>query len=235
MAQDVHLSQRKKSPIPRAVAKHPHGSTAPKLLKKSETADPSRTLQLVEAAEDVFLDKGYHSATMSDVAKAAGISKKTIYQIVESKAELFGMLLAHQQSLLNFPKPEPGATVRDILVQNLLYLAQVILSAKQIAMIRLIMTEYTHSPDLARIFHQKRITRAKSRLETCMMDIALCKRMTAAEIREMVAMLVGMALGEFHLGVLVGFRPMPTKAMLERRIGLAVDLFLSRSEIFSHQ
>ncbi|OYV38447.1 MAG: TetR family transcriptional regulator, partial [Acidocella sp. 20-61-6] len=41
-------------------------------------------LKLFDAAEDIFLLKGYHTATMSDVAKAAGMSKKTVYQLVES-------------------------------------------------------------------------------------------------------------------------------------------------------
>ena len=49
--------------------------------------------QLIAAAEDIFLAKGYHAATMNDVAKAAGMSKKTVYMMIESKAELFGALL----------------------------------------------------------------------------------------------------------------------------------------------
>jgi hypothetical protein len=40
-------------------------------------------------------------------------------------------------------------------------------------------------------------------------------------------MLFGMAIGEFHIGVLIGFRPQPTKAMLENRIRRAVDIFLA--------
>jgi TetR/AcrR family transcriptional repressor of mexJK operon len=51
------------------------------------------------------------------------------------------------------------------------------------------------------------------------------------DVRETAAMLFGMALGEFHLGVLIGFRAMPTKAVLTRRIRSAVDLFLKGHEV----
>ena len=77
-------------------------------------------LALIEAAEDMFLAKGYHAATMNDVANAAGMSKKTVYTLIKSKAELFITLLAHHESLLDFPTPEPGWTTRDILNANLL-------------------------------------------------------------------------------------------------------------------
>ena len=67
-------------------------TNAPKLAPNA-AGNADRMLQLITAAEDIFLAKGYHTATMSDVAKAAGMSKKTVYTMIESKAELFGALL----------------------------------------------------------------------------------------------------------------------------------------------
>ena len=104
---------------------------------------------------------------MSDVAKAAGMSKKTVYQMISSKAELFMLLLSHYKSLLVFPTPKPDAAPRDILVENLLCLGRFMFSAQQIAIVRLIMAEYTHSPGLAQLFHQKGVSKGKVRLETC--------------------------------------------------------------------
>jgi TetR/AcrR family transcriptional regulator of autoinduction and epiphytic fitness len=191
---------------------------------KPETA---KILHLIDAAEDIFLAKGYHTATMNDVAKAAGMSKKTVYQLIDSKADLFAALLDHHHSKLVFPPVEEGWTVRDILVENLLCLGRFLLSPQQIAIIRLIMAEYTHSPDFGRLFHQKRVTKAKNLLENCLAEIAGRNQLKLTDAREMSAMLFGMALGEFHLSVLIGFRPAPAKAVLERRIRCAVDLFLT--------
>ncbi len=184
-------------------------------------------LELIEAAESIFLSKGYHAATMSDVAKAAGMSKKTVYNLIKSKAQLFAALLGHHQSLLKFPTPEPGWTIRDILNANLLALARFLLSPDQIAILRLIMAEYTHSPELGRLFLRNRVTRSKMKLEDCLADIAAKYNCHTIDPKEMAAMLFGMAIGEFHLGVLIGFRSAPSKLALENRVRSAVDIFLA--------
>jgi hypothetical protein len=108
----------------------------------------------------------------------------------------------------------------------LLCLAQFLLSPQQISIVRLIMAEYTHGKDFGRVFHQKRVIKAKLLLENCLSEIGPPVYMKVDDVKEMAAMLFGMALGEFHLGLLIGFRPMPTKAVLTRRIRLAVKLFL---------
>ena len=189
-------------------------------------AEDARLRALLDAAEQIFLAKGYHAATMADVAKAAGMSKKTVYQLIDSKAELFVALFNHYQSLLTFPTPQPDWSAHTILEQNLLCLARFLLSPEQIAIVRLIMTEYTHSPDLGRVFHQNRFKKAKSRLEVCLTDIARSQNMRLTKVSELAAMLFGMAIGEFHLGVLIGYRPPPTKTALEKRIHHAVETFL---------
>jgi AcrR family transcriptional regulator len=209
MARDIAAPQRRKTPA------------------KPDPAEAAKLLQLIDAAEDIFLQKGYHTATMSDVAKAAGMSKKTVYQLIDSKAELFAVLLAHHQSLLNFPEPLPDWPVSKILTEHLLCLARFLLSPEQISIIRLIMAEYTHSPDLGRVFHEKRFNKAKSKLETCLAGLTAEQGMKVKDVREMSAMLFGMAIGEFHLGVLIGFRTAPSKVALESRIRRAVDIFLT--------
>jgi AcrR family transcriptional regulator len=220
---------------PEQSAKPPVRRTqAAKSRLRADSSDSAKMLKLIEAAEDIFLAKGYHTATMSDVAAQAGMSKKTVYQLIESKGELFAALLTHHQSLLVFPEEQPGWTVHDLLTANLLCLARFLISKEQIAIVRLIMAEYTHSPDLGRVFHLRRVQKARSRLETCLSGIAARKGCVNCNAKEMSAMLFGMAVGEFFLGALVGFRHMPSKAALENRVRNAVDIFLSGYAELNH-
>jgi AcrR family transcriptional regulator len=209
------------------MAQLPKASTRRATPARPDPAEAAKLLQLIGAAEDIFLQKGYHTATMSDVAKAAGMSKKTVYQLIDSKAELFAVLLAHHQNLLNFPVPQPGWTAHKVLTEDLLCLARFLLSPEQIAIIRLIMAEYTHGPGLGRVFHEKRFNKAKSRLETSIANLTAGRAIAIKDVRELSALLFGMAIGEFHLGVLIGFRSAPSRAALEYRIRRAVDIFLS--------
>lgn len=188
---------------------------------------PPRMDGLIAAAEYVFLSKGYHNATMSAIARQAGMSKRTIYTLVQSKAELFAELLAHRQSMVQFPVPEPGWTLHDTLCANLMCLAKFLLEPVQISITRLVITEYAHSPDFSRAFLSSRVRKAKSHLETCLRDLAVAQGVSRAQTRELASMLFGMSLGEFHFGALSGFRAAPGARALETRINRAVTIFLA--------
>jgi len=193
----------------------------------TETSAAPRMTALLEAAERVFLQKGYYQATMNDVANDAGMSKKTIYALIESKADLFAAVLAHRHESITFPPPEPGWTIADLLTANLLCLARFLLTPTQIALTRLVMAEYTHSPDFGLVFLRSRVMKAKSKLEDCLIGVARDQGMPPHQAKELSAMLFGMALGEFHMSVLIGFRAPPTKQALESRIRLAVEIFVA--------
>jgi AcrR family transcriptional regulator len=45
--------------------------------------------RIIEAANRIFADKGYHEATMDDVAKQLGVSKGALYLYFPSKVDLF--------------------------------------------------------------------------------------------------------------------------------------------------
>lgn len=65
------------------------------VAKRGPTRLPrdQRRVQLMDAANDVFTSKGYHSAAMDDIAEAAGVSKPVLYQHFPSKLDLYLALL----------------------------------------------------------------------------------------------------------------------------------------------
>ncbi len=182
---------------------------------------------LLAVAERIFLRHGYYDTTMNDIALAAGMSKKTIYTLVDSKAGLFAAVLAHQHAQIIYPTAQPDWSLADTLTANLTCLAHFLLSPPQIALTRLIMAEHTNTPDFGRIFLHSRVLKAKARLHDCLASVARDYGATPHQAKELSAMLFGMALGEFHAGMLIGFRAAPSKAALAARIRLAVDIFLA--------
>ena len=63
-----------------------------KRLTRVERAAANRALVLA-AARGVFLARGYHGATLEQIAEEAGFSKGVVYSQFESKADLFLALL----------------------------------------------------------------------------------------------------------------------------------------------
>ena len=48
----------------------------------------ARRAQIIDAAAQVFAEKGFHRATTREIASAAGVSEGTIYNYFDSKADL---------------------------------------------------------------------------------------------------------------------------------------------------
>ena len=49
----------------------------------------ARRAQLLEAAQEVFVESGYHAAAMDEIADRAGVSKPVLYQHFPGKLELY--------------------------------------------------------------------------------------------------------------------------------------------------
>lgn len=70
--------------------------------------------ELVRAAVEVFIERGYRRTQMSDVAREVGVAKGTLYGYVESKEALFTLCLAFADHAGPVPRPAtlPLATPR---------------------------------------------------------------------------------------------------------------------------
>ena len=68
--------------------------------------------ELVAAAVEVFIARGYRLTQMQDVAEAVGVAKGTLYGYVESKQALFALCLANadRRDRIELPATLPVAT-----------------------------------------------------------------------------------------------------------------------------
>ncbi|WP_198972925.1 TetR/AcrR family transcriptional regulator, partial [Xylophilus sp. ASV27] len=67
---------------------HPHPPSVEQAPKR-ERRKEARPGELLEAALDVFVEKGYAAARVDEVAARAGVSKGTLFLYFPSKEELF--------------------------------------------------------------------------------------------------------------------------------------------------
>jgi AcrR family transcriptional regulator len=59
-----------------------------------ETEDSAKRRQIVEGARTIFRVLGFDAASMGEIAKAAGVSKGTLYVYFKDKDELFQAIVA---------------------------------------------------------------------------------------------------------------------------------------------
>ncbi len=66
----------------------------------SDADKAARRTDILSAAKNVFADNGYHTTTIADIARAAGLSYGSIYWYYESKEALFRELMSAEASAL---------------------------------------------------------------------------------------------------------------------------------------
>lgn len=71
---------------------------APRAVDESGAGqDPRKRQQIMHGASQVFLEKGFDAASMNDIARAAGVSKGTLYVYFANKERLFVELISSEK------------------------------------------------------------------------------------------------------------------------------------------
>lgn len=68
--------------------------------ERKEKEKEIRKNDIINAAERIFFTKGYHNATMDDVAKEAEFSKRTVYVYFNSKEQIYFEIMIRGYKLL---------------------------------------------------------------------------------------------------------------------------------------
>ena len=112
--------------------------------------------QITDAARGLFLSQGFARTTMDSVTAEAGVSKQTLYAYFPSKTDLLLAILADMQRAL----PEAGslrpcttrAELRGLLIGFGERLMDTMLREDMIAVLRLLLGEAVHMPELRPTF-----------------------------------------------------------------------------------
>lgn len=185
----------------------------------------ARSARLVEVAEHLFIEHGFHATCMDAVAKQAGVSKKTLYQVFGSKDGLFAAVVRrHDVRLVVDDLPsEPQAALNLVLLR----LARLILHPRRIAIHRLVAIEGARSKRLAQTFYQNGPQIGLAVIERQLNELTAAGVCRLNDPAEAARMLVGMTIGDIHAKLLFGVVSKVNQSMLEQRIQRSVEIFLS--------
>ena len=119
----------------------------------------ARPSEIIEAAIEIFGERGFGAARLEDVARRAGVAKGTVFVYFSTKEDLF-RAVAQSVLTLHLDRLQAVATGLDKPMAELvpLFLGQaaaVIGSGRLPAMMRLLIAESRQFPDLARVWHDE--------------------------------------------------------------------------------
>lgn len=184
---------------------------------------------LVEAAAATFLRNGYASTSMDAVARAAGMSKKTLYQLFPSKLALLEALLHSKLFRSDWQIGIDGDTSEERIVQAMLSFATMLLRPEHIALARMIVADGKDAPALSDAFRRIAIESDLEALDGFLTAEAVREGWTFApdEMRHLSRLLFGVTVGDLMMERL--FNLSASEALpfdMEARIRRGVSIFL---------
>ena len=111
--------------------------------------------QVLQGAHDVFMAEGYEGANVDDIAKAAGVSKATLYSYFPDKRALFGAVAqaaCEEQTRRALSFADDDIPFSEKLLKGCLSFMHFMYSPFGIQMFRAVMSESARFPEFGRQF-----------------------------------------------------------------------------------
>lgn len=205
-------------------------ATLPRAVPAENEEANAKRRQIVEGARAVFLSQGFDAASMNDIARAAGVSKGTLYVYFENKEELFEAIVEQEcplqaEGLLDLDPNDHD--VEAVLTRLGVGYVKSLCRPEKASAIRAVIAIAERMPDLGRRFYETGPATGIARLaaylaaqvEAGVLAIEDCEIAAAQFLESTHAML--------FKPIVFNFAPAPTQEQVERNVGIAVAVFLA--------
>ena len=188
---------------------------------------------IMEAAHREFASYGYATTSMESVARRAGVSTKTLYRLIPTKAALFEAMITERidrfASVIRLRACD-GRDVKAALRGALNVCGELVLDGEVIALQRLILADSEKFPEIAETFYHKAIRRTERTLAAWLQAQHERGLIRIDDAEATAGMLLGMLVYQPQRAVLFARAAPPDREQLERRADAVAELFLRGSE-----
>jgi TetR/AcrR family transcriptional regulator, mexJK operon transcriptional repressor len=189
-----------------------------------------RRIELVDVAQQLFLERGYADTTMQMIAEAAGASKETLYRHFASKELLLAEIVGRKATLISGPDTaiEHDGPPDQVLYEFGLGLLRIVLQGQSACLFRIVVAEAARSPELGDLFYARGPGMTAERLAAYMERATRLGELQCDDPLAAARLFLGAVVAHFHVRRLVqsSWTP-PPDAEIERHVKAAVGMFLA--------
>jgi AcrR family transcriptional regulator len=192
---------------------------------RSEDERQAKRDAILDAALDVFADKGFAQARLDDVAARAGVAKGTVYLYVASKEALFEELV---RSGIAAPIAEIAerALAHDAPLETTLrmlftFLRKEVVGTRRAEIARLVLAEAGRFPDLAALYHREVVSRGMALIRGILERAATRGEIAADEVVRFPQLVIAPGLVAILWSALFArLEPLDVEGMLDTHLAL---------------
>ncbi|TCZ59832.1 TetR/AcrR family transcriptional regulator [Roseicella aquatilis] len=202
--------------------------TAADLLEPAETASPKHRAILAAAAA-LFMAEGYGAVSMDAVARAAGVSKATLYAHFGAKDRLFAAILTEACQAMH-DACVTGTGTEDLPPREALrrlgrHWLGFLLGRHALAVRRIVVAEGPRFPELARAFYDNGPRATRAWLAGWIEREAARGRLRCPDPALAAEQFTALLTGDMMLRATLGLGEPPDAAAIERQVEAVVDTF----------
>lgn len=199
---------------------------APQAPRKGRKYD-----DVLAGAREVFLTQGFEGASVDDIARAAGVSKATLYSYFPDKRLMFLEVAKAEccrQVLGAESRISAKVALKDALLIAAVTLVEFFTSQFYLRMFRVVVAESERFPELGRQFYETGPAMARERMVEYLTE-AEARGEVQIDDKALAADMFGeMCRADLFNRVLFGITDKVTQAQKDRIINAAVAMFLAR-------
>jgi AcrR family transcriptional regulator len=192
--------------------------------------DSAKRRQIIEGARAVFLAQGFDAASMNDIARAAGVSKGTLYVYFKHKEQLFEAIIEQEcevQAEGIFELDSADHDVEAVLMRLGLAYIRFLCRPEKASAIRMVIAIADRMPELGRKFYESGPARGIAKLAKYIAAQVEAGVLVVEDCEIAAAQLMEACQAMLFKSMVFNFVPEPTPQQIERVVRIAVVAFLA--------
>jgi AcrR family transcriptional regulator len=191
--------------------------------------DSSKRRQILDGASRVFMDLGFDGASMGEIARAAGVSKGTLYVYFADKNRLFEAIveremLDQQKIAFNFdPERDVATTLREF---GQAYI-ELLCRPGGGSAIRTVMAIAERMPEVGRRYYENVLEQTIDRLASYLLARARAKEVAIPDCQLAASQFMQMCQASLFLPFIFQAAPPPTAGRIGEVVESATRMFLA--------
>lgn len=199
------------------------------LDRPAETAeDSAKRRQIVEGARQIFLARGFDAASMNDIAKAAGVSKGTLYVYFKDKEQLFAAIVQQECSTHAegvFQLDPEDHDVESVLTRIGIEYVNFLCSEGKASSLRIVIAIADRMPEIGKAFYETGPANGIKRLATYLEAQVKAGVLTIEDCETAAAQFLDSCQSTLFKPILFNFAPPPPSARVKHVVGMAARAF----------
>ena len=203
------------------------------MKEQNDDLELERRNIILKAGMEVLFEYGYLGASVDEVVRRAGGSKRTVYKYFDNKEGLFAAIVANLVEQMMVPL-QPELTDEKGLYDTLENLGQnylsVLLQKESIAIFRIVVSEGARFPGLGRALFESGPGIAVKRLSKYLCRQTDLGVLNVNDVETAARQYYGMIRSDLHMRALLGLE-LPDKEEIDEGISRAVDIFIKEYDV----